>query len=85
MAAVIARISRQNRERKARLLSELPPSKSNYTLDPFPRKFEPSRDNKVSLQNYHKLLKLFSVKDGKYLNINFLSYHISCSQVKQKP
>lgn len=56
MAAVIARISRQNRERKLRLKSELPPSKSNYVLAPFSRNFEPSRDNKVRIYNNYQII-----------------------------
>ena len=50
MAALIARISRQNRERKLRLREELPTSKSNYVLVPFDKNFVPSRDNNVSFK-----------------------------------
>ena len=53
MAAVIARISRQNRERKLRLREELQPSKSNYVLVPFDKNFVPSRDNNVSYKSLY--------------------------------
>ena len=65
MAAVIARISRQNRERKLRLREELPTSKSNYVLVPFDKNFVPSRDNNVSYKISYKIIngsvQLFNV------------------------
>ena len=58
MAALIARISRQNRERKLRLREELPTSKSNYVLVPFDKNFVPSRDNNVSFKKVSCTVKV---------------------------
>ena len=48
MAAIIARLARQQRERKERLKRELPARKSNVELTEFPERFEVERDNKVN-------------------------------------
>ena len=48
MAAIIARLARQQRERKERLKRELPSRKSNYELPEFPERFVVERDNKVT-------------------------------------
>ena len=48
MAAIIARLARQQRERKERLKRELPSRKSNYELPEFPERFVVERDNKVN-------------------------------------
>ena len=49
MAAIIARLARQQRERKERLKRELPSRKSNYVLPEFPERFVVERDNKVNI------------------------------------
>ena len=52
MAAIIARLARQQRERKERLKRELPARKSNVELTEFPERFEVERDNKVMNSQY---------------------------------
>ncbi len=46
MAAIIAKITRENRERKIRIKKTLPINKSNYKLPPFKEAFCPEIDNK---------------------------------------
>lgn len=50
MAAIIAQITREARERKIRIKKTLPIKKSNYNLPPFKDTFRPYRDNQVNLQ-----------------------------------
>ena len=45
MAAIIAQLAAANRKRKARRKNTLPPDKSNYTLAPFDRCFDPNKHN----------------------------------------
>ena len=48
MAAIIARITREKRERDLRLTKEISSSKSNYILKQFPKKYVPEIENKAS-------------------------------------
>ena len=74
MAALIARISRQNRERKLRLREELPTSKSNYVLVPFDKNFVPSRDNNVSFKK--KTLFTFHLKYTYLLHLTYFFQYL---------
>jgi hypothetical protein len=47
MAAIIARMTREKRERELRLTKEIRSSKCNYTLKPFPKYYQPAIHNKV--------------------------------------
>lgn len=47
MAAIIARLTREKRERELRMTKEISISKCNYQLKPFPACFKPSIHNKV--------------------------------------
>jgi hypothetical protein len=47
MAAIIARITREKRERDLRLLKEIKSSKCNYILKPFPQTYIPELHNKA--------------------------------------
>lgn len=47
MAAIIAKLTRENRERKLRLAKVIPIWKSNYELEPFDDHFIPAKHNKV--------------------------------------
>ena len=73
MAALIARISRQNRERKLRLREELPTSKSNYVLVPFDKNFVPSRDNNVS---FKKITYLHFIESIPTYSITYLFFTV---------
>ena len=86
MAALIARISRQNRERKLRLREELPTSKSNYVLVPFEKNFVPSRDNNVSFKKITYLCT-FHLKYTyllHYIPIHFLQYLLRHKSISHK-
>ena len=48
MAALIAKITRENRERILRRKHYIPVQKSIYHLKPFPEQFEPINHNKES-------------------------------------
>jgi len=48
MAALIARMTREKRERELRLTKEIRISKCNYLLKPFPKYYIPSIHNKVT-------------------------------------
>ena len=48
MAAIIARITKEKRDRDLRLSKEIKCSKSNYILDPFTKTYNPEKLNKVS-------------------------------------
>ena len=49
MAAIIARITREKRERDQRLSKEILIAKCNYILKPFKTRFEPETANKEIL------------------------------------
>ena len=84
MAALIARISRQNRERKLRLREELPTSKSNYVLVPFDKNFVPSRDNNVSFKKITYLHFIESIHLPTPLHIYFLQYLLRHKSISHK-
>ena len=46
MAAIIARITREKRDRDLRLLKEIKSNKSNSILSPHPKKYELDIENK---------------------------------------
>jgi hypothetical protein len=46
MAAIIARITKEKRDRDLRLSKEIKSSKSNYELKPFQKNFQPETENK---------------------------------------
>lgn len=49
MAAIIAKLTRENRERKLRLAKVIPIWKSNYELEAFDDRFDPAKHNKVRI------------------------------------
>ena len=49
MAAIIARITKEKRDRDLRLSKEIKCSKSNYILQPFPKTYGPREQNKVGM------------------------------------
>ena len=56
MAAIIAKITRENRERIKRRKNTIPIKKSRYSLPAFKDEFDPERDIKVfKNKNYHLL------------------------------
>ena len=57
MAAIIAKITRENRERIKRRKNTIQIKKSRYSLPAFKDNFDPEEDNKVfkNKKNYHLL------------------------------
>jgi hypothetical protein len=63
MAGIIARMTREKRDRELRLTKEIKSSKCNYLLQPFPEFYEPSIHNKVRKDSKFRSLSLmYSVK-----------------------
>ena len=59
MAALIAQITREHRERIARRKQTYQIKKSRYILPPFEDHFEPERDNKVQSPNLNVVRSRF--------------------------
>ena len=76
MAAIISRITRENRARKDRLAQEISSAKCNYLLEEFPDRYVPEKHNKyLKNRSGHYFFSDYFLR--KSILANFLAYSLN--------